>query len=699
MYMPVRRSDKQHIVPSLAIVISFWEKGTLGNVIVRPHAGEKVVVLVWNVFRGEKVGPVRLEGSIDVGGICRVDVGASTVRGWLGIDPPQRRKDGRSKSLGGLVNELLLDFSFLCPGIKVEGSPLAGQSMNRTFLYRRKAIVFLPGVFGSEVFVRLPNGRTVGFPNYYTKQIWEDMRRNLLPPQVTQTVAALGAIESEVGALECDAAGEPLLRPFDEPVLLRLGLLPGGHLPQVYDTLSLCHEARVGYFQGVPEDFRLIELRLFAYDWRCDLTAAGKSLVKKLKDLQEEVRKKPDFDDEIGVAGHSTGGVIIRRALKEADMPDLVSHAFFLNTPFRGAPKALSVVLTGQSTPGGADMIPLLVDSKSIQVIALSMPIVYHLAPSAAYPGRVAVSPNRPAIEGYDVELDKSELIAAAIDCEFMAVPAFVDASTPDSDRGALAATADQWHNFQLAAHERKRAQPAYEVNPPIDYTQRFGGWYARQLERGYLKQQQASRSKGGWNTQLAEAARKFHEESEALARSGDWGDRAFIFYSLCEAETTLNVELIKEAEIHDQDLGGLAYHDNFSLNNAYFAGTATPLRSSPDAYNLPPESKVTKNSLRFHQWKRVPNKSLFTIIKWHLFSAVKSFGGDGTVTRESLLGFGGQATVLTRIRNGKKYDGDDPDHTHAPNAPFVWDTIMQIIQGTLEESRIDRSATDETGR
>ncbi len=46
----------------------------------------------------------------------------------------------------------------------------------------------------------------------------------------------------------------------------------------------------------------------------------------------------------------------MNRALGEPGMQARVSHAFFINVPFLGAPKALSVILTGQDPPGGYSM-------------------------------------------------------------------------------------------------------------------------------------------------------------------------------------------------------------------------------------------------------------------------------------------------------------------------------------------------------
>ncbi len=59
---------------------------------------------------------------------------------------------------------------------------------------------------------------------------------------------------------------------------------------------------------------------------------------------------------------------------------------------------------------------------------ALSMPIVYHLAPTAAYPGRVAFTPSRPSGPPISIEDDKRYLIETAINAGFRPRPRFVQA-------------------------------------------------------------------------------------------------------------------------------------------------------------------------------------------------------------------------------------------------------------------------------
>src|SRR5207244_2450072 len=77
--------------------------------------------------------------------------------------------------------------------------------------------------------------------------------------------------------------------------------------------------------------------------------------------------------------------------------------------------------------------------------------------------------------------------------------------------------------------------------------------WFTQELRTRGLEQQYASRFVGGWNTELAARAKKFHEESEQEAGSGAWASKAYIFYSVAKAPTMLSVhfECVAQTEFH----------------------------------------------------------------------------------------------------------------------------------------------------
>jgi hypothetical protein len=675
-YLPVKKQEGIERVPALEIFVGLFEEGFLENGRIDGHTGAKVEIAVYNVWNGQKLGPVALAGTLNERGICTVQVPAATVKTWL--DPAQ--------ALAGRINELLLDFSFTCPGLRIDGQVLRGQSLNRVYLYRRKVIVFLPGVFGSQLHVETPDGRTLGFPDFYNEP--ETLKQTMLDhaPGLLGSVGpvALGflteAKDQKVGGLECDAHGEPLLRPL-KPQLFMLNKLPEiARKFRVYEPFDRCREARMRQLPGAPEAFRLVELHVHAYDWRCDLTEAAKTLKERLIECQRQLRALPDTDDEVALAGHSTGGVIIRRALGEANMESLVSHAFFLNVPFRGAPKALSVILTGEDPPGGQRMIPI-IEASSLRAMALSMPIVYHLAPSAAYPDRVAFTPLRDAKDPRAIEEQKSDLVGFAIKTGFLPPPQFVKAAGLTLEQRALvAASSDRWHRFWHEAHERGRAatlSPWDEKN--------LADWTQAEMRRRDLTLQDTARVAGTWNGHLAERARKFHEESEAIAASGKWKDKAFIFYSVSPQPTTLSVHFEQADQREYTSVRDLLAAEGLDVLQLH-RGEGLPKRGleNEQRENQPP-------SLICHQWTRKSKTSLLTTA-WRVYARSAPDAGDGTVPIRSLLGFGGPAKVFKPLPA-------QPGHVEAPNDPLVWDRIMRTLQKRLLRDDLEQEADPLNGR
>jgi hypothetical protein len=157
LYIPVKKLRGRETFPALRIHLTLVEAGHLQNVSVPGHQGAKVAINVWNVWGNLRLGPAQLQGRLDARGECSIVVPPERVQTWL--DP--------KGELGWRVNELLLDFDFTLPTLKVKGQPLQGESRTRVYLHRRKVIVFLPGVFGSQVRVQTPDGRTLGFPDFF----------------------------------------------------------------------------------------------------------------------------------------------------------------------------------------------------------------------------------------------------------------------------------------------------------------------------------------------------------------------------------------------------------------------------------------------------------------------------------------------------------------------------------------------------
>jgi len=653
LYVPVKKQNGKEVFPALRLHLTVTEIGELRNVCVPGHLGAQVVINVWNVWGGKRLGPAQLRGTLDAKDACDIFVPQATVKSWL--DP--------KAELGGRVNELLLDFEFTFPTLKVNGQPLEGESKTRVYLYRRKVIVFLPGVFGSQIQMKMPDGRTLGFPDFYAEPSRADELLNVVTTVPGQLRQAYAAVNQKVGGLECDASGRQLMEPL-KPTLFSLR-------GAVYDIFDVCRGARLEYFSGVPEGFRLIELRVFAYDWRTDLSESAKALAAKLEALQADLRSLPDADDEVALAGHSTGGLILRRALAEPGMQAKVSHAFFISVPFLGAPKALSVILTGQDPPGGDRMI-LFVTADSLRDMALSMPIVYHLAPSAAYPERVAFTPNRPSGSRDSIEEDKRDLVESAISVGFRPRPRFVRASgDSNAERARLAASADSWHSFWAQASERLRAQELYDAMFLRGHTQR-DAWMPFEVRSRGLEGQYAARVPGGWNTELAARAEQFHRESQEIGRSEAWAEKAYVFYSINSSATTLSVHLERASEAKFAGPIDLLKDERIPTLR-FLEGDVEPPRGKE-------EQKLAKGGTvpapTVHQWSRVDGGCRKVV--WRLWGENEKRAGDATVPLQSLVGFAGRARFAPPIR-----EGNNTAHKDTPKEESLWLHIMGALQGT----------------
>lgn len=341
MYLGVKRRQGVETFPPLVIHIQILEEEQRYNVSVPAWTGATVNVTVRDTFFGPLMIPaVTLSGTLNKFLECYLFIPPETVKQWFEPQGP----------LHARVNENLLDFRYEIPSIKREGLPLQGFSINRVYLYRRKTIVFLPGLFASEFAVKVGNNTVAAFPNFFLppedRLVGDPITWAMIDMyQFSAMLSGVAGSGEHVGLLECDTKGEPLLR-ADKPMLLRAGPIPG---ITVEDFYNQCHAAvhdRPGLSWNFPDGFRLFELQLFCYDWRCDLTQTVKDLIDNqqepkrcLKYLHEQLKSKPDTDDQVAIMGHSTGGVLIRRLLGEHAASTLISHAFFVDVPFRGAPK------------------------------------------------------------------------------------------------------------------------------------------------------------------------------------------------------------------------------------------------------------------------------------------------------------------------------------------------------------------------
>jgi hypothetical protein len=689
LYMPSKRRQGVESFPQLVIHIQILQEDQRFTVQVPAWTGAAVNVTVRNVWDGvpmfnglPRVPTTKFSGTLNKGLECSIRVPADTVKQWM--DP--------KGDLGARVNENLLEFYYEIPSISKDGKPLQGFSVNRVYVYRRKTIVFLPGLFASEFKVKLGEDKQAAFPNFFVDQdgmgIGEAMWKNI--GEFKEMVKGAAISGEHVGLLECDSQGVPLLE-ADKPMLLRLGpfktILFLSDL-QVEDFFVRCHDAahdRPAFTaNGFPDKFRLFELQLFCYDWRGDLTQTVGDLLnnpkapkRSLKHLQESLRRLPDTDDQVAIMGHSTGGVLIRRLLAEDAASAIISHAFFVDVPFRGAPKALGVALTGCDPPGGGPMIPF-IDPKSMVSIAVTEPIVYHLAPSSKFPGPVISTPDYPNGCGGDIEKEKASLLDSAAD-RGMYSPRYAVDPAKASNRINLGKFANQWADFWDSLADWYHARPAFKkgLNAPT-----FAQFESNQLDPLFsdpiLKEQYESRTAMKWSSYLAGRAKAFHEASERLAASGAWASKAYLFYSTGSPTPTtqsIKIELIEQRQCWSAiDL----ISPNLSWQLA--EGTARPSRKNT--------SHDGKHCVEYEQWV-VDGDKMFKRF-WRL-SAVQDKNGDGTVPLCSQIGFGGDINVFKALPGA-------PDHVPAPNNEWMWSRVIDVLLGYDVTKYLDKRVDPKAG-
>lgn len=593
-------------------------------------------------------------------------------------------------ALKARINENLLDFQI---EIAVGKDVLQGRSKNLVFLYRRKTIVFLPGVFGSRFAVQTSDGTLAAFPNS----------------------------QFDAGVMECDSQGNPLL-PAANPTLLRLGVpakaavgtvvgwtlgvaagaisaAVASHIVFAYDAFQKLHEARVKKLPRLPQ-FLLYELRVFAYDWRGDLRQTATEMLNRLRLLRNELSKMPDSDDQIALAGHSTGGLIIRWLMSHPDLTGLVSHVFFCNVPFRGAPKALGVFLTGCDPPGGDRMIKI-VGPNSMRNIAPSMPIVYHLAPSNSY--------SSPVAEGEGIwkgartrEEEKAALMNYAVQTGiYFPRPSVKKAPFSLAECERLAMGSEYWGKFVDELTVRMAARTAFSAvggaaaikffdwapnrilsDPALilqimerlpDLWNRFTGgtnkfnagtMTGRQFIEAWLEEAKP------WNEKLAEKARVFHQESETAAAKGAWAEKAYIFYSNTkDGEKKPTTSQIKVTYFPPGKALGYRVPDYPEMGLNWLD-------------DVPPEPSDKHDVRTVEQWGEGPGLGYWKYT-WLLSAATTE--GDSTVPISSQLGFGGPAKAFKPLLGG-------PEHAEAPNKVEMWERAIEVLLGEDVEGHLAKN-------
>lgn len=203
-------------------------------------------------------------------------------------------------------------------------------------------VLIIPGVYGTELYKG-------------TDQLWLDASKVILSPSDDHLDPLVFA---------------PDLQPTDTSIRTGAVIREVNVLFERWDfdyTKSLIEELDShGYREG-EDQFT------FPYDWRFGVSP---EVVSELKRQFDYIRQKTG-SPKVDVIAHSTGGLILKQYVKDYADPG-VGKAVFVGVPITGAPKAVWVMLTGDTG--------LRRHSRDeMRKLARNMPVVYDLAPSRQY--------------------------------------------------------------------------------------------------------------------------------------------------------------------------------------------------------------------------------------------------------------------------------------------------------------------------
>ena len=122
------------------------------------------------------------------------------------------------------------------------------------------------------------------------------------------------------------------------------------------------------------------------YDWRLNISLSHLNIAEEIKGYFDELDRveHPFLHNKLSIAGHSTGGVIMRGfTYSNNAIKDLIEHFFFINVPHLGAPKAEYVYFSG-------DMEIPIVALESFRQMGPDMPILYFLTACSRYGSAVS---------------------------------------------------------------------------------------------------------------------------------------------------------------------------------------------------------------------------------------------------------------------------------------------------------------------
>ncbi len=236
------------------------------------------------------------------------------------------------------------------------------SSLNLAFPVLQRPLYFLPGVMGSTLSVINHNGDL--------EEAWPE-------------VSVYG--DKEIDLLVSKSDGTPHREAVREELLV-LDNVFHEWASDIYSCIERVAEVQ----ESFPEVFidaakeKRLEPAIYKeipYDWRLNISKSHLDIAQEIRDHFDGIDPSgmPFLHNKISIAGHSTGGVIMRGfTYSNNAIKDIIEHFFFINVPHLGAPKAEYVYFSG-------DMEIPIVAVESFRQMGPDMPILYFLTACSRY--------------------------------------------------------------------------------------------------------------------------------------------------------------------------------------------------------------------------------------------------------------------------------------------------------------------------
>jgi pimeloyl-ACP methyl ester carboxylesterase len=248
---------------------------------------------------------------------------------------------------------------------------------------RRRPIVFLPGIFGSELGVAasgtatgIPNGRGgtsdiaypgCGQPFSEPPPVWLNLCEAFKP-----------GTDDFFDILKFDQTGHPLVA----------AIHPNGSLVKSPPLPDFLGDTRTGYedveafFADPTNDGYILgdDFVIFTYDWRQHVDVAVADLNSAIAAIRTSTGAS-----RIDLVAHSQGGLVVKQFLLSASERGSVNQAVLLGSPLLGTPLLTYGLLGGTCIPVFQSGINCLIDPNAVADVARAIPSTTDLAPSPGY--------------------------------------------------------------------------------------------------------------------------------------------------------------------------------------------------------------------------------------------------------------------------------------------------------------------------